>query len=38
MKSELKAVDQLADFQSISLVSKMDCPSEDNLIRMAVGD
>lgn len=38
MKSEHEAVDQLATFQSIFSVPKMDCPSEENLIRMAVGD
>lgn len=38
MKSEHEAVDQLATFRSVFSVPKMDCPSEENLIRMAVGD
>lgn len=38
MKSELEAVDQLETTHSIFSVPKMDCPSEENLIRMAVED
>lgn len=38
MKRELEAADPLETCQSVFSVPKMDCPSEENLIRMAVGD